>query len=166
MSIVILDIGSGPNSIADIQIDKVKFPKTTIMQDAMMECWQVDDASIDEVRMEQFLEHCPVSVRERFGPEWITYYPRIHCMKEAYRVLKPGGILHISVPGTIDAFHQDPTHESPMITEVWFHYFLGEWGGNESGSFAHDSYGINFQFTKIESYKTGFIFTIRLRKDK
>jgi predicted SAM-dependent methyltransferase len=163
---MILDVGAGPASQADIQIDKVKFPKTTIVQDAMMERWKIDDASVDEVRMEQFLEHCPSSVHERVGDSWIVYYPRIHCMKEAYRVLKPGGILHASVPCTLDAQFQDPTHEAGMITEGWFNYFCGEWGGNEPGSFAYESYGINFKFRKITAYKTGFVLTVRLQKDK
>src|SRR5512135_1943402 len=104
---MILDIGAGPSSHADVQIDRVRFPNTTIVQDAMVERWNVPDNSFEEVRMEQFLEHCPVSVRYRIKSSWITIYPRIHCMKEAYRVLKPGGRLHISIPYTEEAFLQD-----------------------------------------------------------
>ena len=171
---MILDVGAGPNSIADIQIDKVRFPRTTFVMDAMIESWPINDNSMDEVRMEQFLEHCPPSVRLisvlpplEDGRTPIGYdikYPRIHCMKEAYRVLKRGGILHVSVPGTYEAHCQDPTHEGPMITDGFFNYFCGEWGGGEPGSFVNDSYGINFKFKKIESYMTGFILTVRLQK--
>lgn len=162
---MILDIGCGPASIADIQIDKVLFENmksyTYHVQDAMIEKWNVPNESVEEVRMEQFLEHCPVSVRYQDGT---VLYPRIHCMREAYRVLKPKGILHVSVPSTLDTHFQDPTHEGTMITEGWFNYFCGEWGGAEKGSFANDSYGIDFKFKKLEAYMTGPVLTIRLQK--
>lgn len=171
---MILDIGAGPSSKADVQIDKVRFPNTSIVQDAMMEQWDVPDESFEEVRMEQFLEHCPVSVHfkenvidERGYPtwKWAIHYPRIHVMKEAYRVLKHGGILHISIPGTEEAFLQDPTHEAPRPTEGQLNYCCGEWGGNTPGSFVYESYGINFQFKKIASFMTGNILTLRYKKE-
>lgn len=175
---MILDVGCGPASVADFQIDKVLFDNMKnykyLVQDAMVEGWGVFSESFDEVRMEQFLEHCPVSIRLQNKPDLIegcsplsdieVMYPRIHCMKEAYRVLKPNGILHVSVPGTLDAHFQDPTHEGPMITEAFFSYFCGEWGGGDKGSFVNDSYGIDFKFKKIEAYMTGFILTVRLQK--
>lgn len=174
---MILDVGCGPASIADIQIDKVLFENMKNyqyrVQDAMIETWEVPDNYVEEVRMEQFLEHCPVSIRmPKYMPgftegskvEIVTFYPRIHCMKEAYRVLKPKGILHVSVPSTLDTHFQDPTHEGTMITEGWFNYFCGEWGGGEKGSFANDSYGIDFKFKKLEAYMTGPVLTIRLQK--
>lgn len=170
---MILDVGCGPASAADIQIDKVYFDNMGkykyFIQDAMIEKWMVEDYSVEEVRMEQFLEHCPVSLRfinPYIANEvvWQTIYPRIHCMKEAYRVLKPKGILHVSVPSTLDTHFQDPTHEGTMITEGWFNYFCGEWGGAEKGSFANDSYGIDFKFKKLEAYMTGPVLTIRLQK--
>jgi len=166
----VLDVGCGPASIADIQIDKVLFENMKKydfrVQDAMVEDWDVPNSSVDEVSMEQFLEHCPVSVRYQSPVDFqmITEYPRIHCMKEAYRVLKPKGILHISVPSTLDTHFQDPTHEGTMITEGWFNYFCGEWGGAEKGSFTNDSYGIDFKFKKLEAYMTGPVLTIRLQK--
>ena len=162
----IIDIGAGPNSHADVQIDRVRFPMTTFVQDAMVEKWMVRDNDFDEVRMEQFLEHCPVSVRYLDDGVWETIYPRVHVMKEAYRVLKRGGILHISIPGTEEAFLQDPTHEAPRPTEGALNYFCGEWGGNTPGSFSYESYGINFQFKKIASFMTGNILTLRYRKEE
>lgn len=175
MSKIVLDVGCGPHSKADIQIDCVLFENMKNyeyhIQDAMMNRWNVEDESVDEVRMEQFLEHCPpvVKVLEKDiayddGMYWETYYPIIHCMKEAHRVLKPHGILHCSVPSTPDTHSQDPTHIGPMWTEGRFNYFCGEWGGGEKGTFANDSYGIDFAFKKIEAYMTGFILTVRLQK--
>ncbi len=85
-------------------------------------------------------------------------------MREAFRVLKPGGILHVSVPVEEKQFNQDPTHVGPMITEDTFEYFCGHWGGGEKGSFCNDAYGIDFIFSLIESFRTGFILTVRLLK--
>lgn len=162
---MILDVGAGPRSQADYQIDICKFEKTTHVMDAMMEIWPFGGESFDEVRMEQFLEHCPRSVRF-IGDDakWHTHYPLIHCMREAFRVLKRGGILHVSVPGDYETLCQDPTHEDLLPTEGMFNYFCGQWGGNKPGEFVNDSYGINFAFEKIEAYHTGSIFTIRFRK--
>lgn len=165
---ITLDVGAGPASQAEIQIDICKFPKTTYVLDAMMERWPVKDESVDEVRMEQFLEHCPPVIKYMDFDEkewfWTTHYPIIHCMREAYRVLKRGGVLHCSVPATPETHSQDPTHIGPMWTEGRFNYFCGQWGGNEDGSFAKESYGIDFAFKKLESYMTGFILTVRMKK--
>ena len=163
----ILDVGAGPDSIADVQIDVHKYPKTTIVQDAAVEDWAVPDNSFDEVRMEMFLEHCPVSVRLQSPVTFQTsiIYCRVHCMKEAYRVLKHGGILHVSVPGVPATHSQDPTHEGPQITDGWFNYFCGQWGGNTPGDFATESYGINFAFKKISSVNDGFSLTVELLKE-
>lgn len=163
MSRVVLDVGAGPASEASIQIDSYEFPRTTAVLDAMVEDWPVKDESVDEVRMEQFLEHCPPIIKW-FDGQWHTRYPVIHCFKEAFRVLKRGGILHCSVPSSQEAHSQDPTHVGPVWTEGRFNYFCGQWGGNEPGSFAHDSYGIDFAFKKLEAYRTGFILTVRMEK--
>jgi len=165
----VLDVGCGPASIADVQIDIHLYENmkkyTYIVQDAMMEDWKVDDESFTEVRMEMFLEHCPVIVKE-YTPswQWITHYPRIHCMKEAYRALKHGGILKVSVPGAFETHSQDPTHDGPQITEGFFNYFCGEWGGGEPGSFTNDSYGIDFKFKKLSAVNDGFALTMTLQK--
>ncbi len=159
-----LDVGAGCRSAADVQIDIFPWEKITHVQDAMMEKWMEPDGKFDEVRMEQFLEHCPRSVRWKEGEKWHTHYPFIHCMKEAFRVLKRGGILHVSVPGDYETLCQDPTHEDLLPTEGMFNYFCGQWGGNHPGEFVNDSYGINFAFEKIESFRTGNILTIRFRK--
>lgn len=160
-----LDIGAGPRSTADVQVDIFKWPKTTHVFDAMVEDWPFKDNSFDEVRMEQFLEHCsPIEhIRDTDGKIKL-YHPRIHVIKESYRVLRPGGILHVSVPVEPKEFSQDPTHIGPIIYEDFFNYFCGEWGGGHPGEFVNDAYGINFIFKKEEVFRTGFILTVRLRK--
>lgn len=161
---MILDIGAGPRSTADVQVDIFQWPKTTHVFDAMVLQWPFDDNSFDEVRMEQFLEHVPPVEHIYRDGNYKLLHPRIHVMKEAFRVLKHGGILHVSVPVEEKEFRQDPTHIGPMITEDTFNYFCGEWGGGQTGEFVNDAYGISFAFRKKEAYRTGFILTVRLEK--
>lgn len=169
--IKVLDVGCGPSSDADVQIDIVLYENMKKyvhhVMDAMMEDWPIEDETVSKVKMEMFLEHCPVSVRYQSPTTFDTIieHPRIHCMKEAYRVLKHGGILHVSVPGSPETHSQDPTHEGPQITEGWFNYFCGQWGGNTPGDFATESYGINFAFRRTFYENDGFSLTIELVKD-
>lgn len=156
----ILDVGAGPSSDAEFQIDIFKWSRTTHVLDAMSQKWPFEDDFFDEVRMEQFLEHVPPMVYIDNKPRHL----RVEVMKEAYRVLKRGGMLVCSVPNDDDAFCQDPTHVGPKWIEGTFNYFCGQWGGNEPGSFSNDAYGINFAFKKIEAYLTGWILTVKLQK--
>lgn len=168
---MILDIGAGPRSGADVQMDLVKWNDKILVHDIVDVPWPFEDESFDEVRAEQVLEHIPgVAYYPLKHPEienkvvWKHAYPRVMVMKEIYRVLKPGGILHASVPTTHEQFSQDPTHVGPMWLEGTFNYFCGEWGGGTEGEFVNDAYGINFAFKKLEAYQTGFILTVRLQK--
>lgn len=161
---MILDIGAGPRSAADVQVDIYKWDKTTHVFDAMVQEWPFADNSFSEVRIEQFLEHVPSVEHVWKDGHYELLHPRIHVMSEAFRVLKSGGILHCSVPVEHDQFCQDPTHTGPMWIEGTFNYFCGEWGGGTPGEFVNDAYGINFAFKKIEAFRTGFILTVRLMK--
>ncbi|MBK9272868.1 MAG: methyltransferase domain-containing protein [Saprospiraceae bacterium] len=160
----ILDIGAGGASKADVQVDQVKFPDTTHVFDIVNTPWEFEDEEFDEVRMEQVLEHIPSVVYYKEDGKFKHIYPRVLIMKEIHRVLKKNGIAHISVPEEMEQMCQDPTHTDTMITDGFFNYFCGQWGGNEKGSFAYEAYGINFKFEKVESYRTGFIRTVRLKK--
>ena len=159
-----LDIGGGPSSDCEFQVDIVKFPKTTHVLDAFVEDLPFQDGQFDEVRCEQVLEHCPRSLRWREDGKWHKMYPLIHVMSEIHRVLKYGGIAHISVPVEIPQWSQDPTHEGPILSESTFNYFCGQWGGGTPGEFAYESYGITFKFMKSEVTMTGPTLTLRLMK--
>lgn len=159
-----LDIGAGPASICDYQVDQVKFPKTTHVFDIVNVPWPFESNFFDEVRAEQVLEHIPTVVYHKEDGQFKHIYPRVLIMKEIYRVLKPGGILHVSVPVEWEQWSQDPTHSDTPWLEGTFNYFCGQWGSNTPGDFATDGYGIDFAFKKIESFRTGFILTVRLQK--
>jgi SAM-dependent methyltransferase len=77
--------------------------------------WPWGDSIIDEIRAHDIFEHLP---------------SKTHPMNEAWRVLKPGGILDLFIPTTDGrgAF-QDPTHVSFWTPNDLFYYceYFGEW---------------------------------------
>lgn len=166
-----LDIGAGAHSKADVQMDIYKFNKETILHDVLDFPYPFKDEEFDEVRAEQILEHIPpviaypIPMKAAVGELQITHMnPRVRVMKEIYRVLKPRGVLHASVPANENAQAQDPTHVSPRWTVAMFSYFCGQWGGGQEGTHAYHGYGINFQFDLETHFETGDILTVRLRK--
>lgn len=159
-----LDIGAGPRSSADVQMDLVKWNDKIIVHDICDVPWPFEDGEFDEVRAEQVLEHIPGVAYFKENGVVTHINPRVMVMKEIYRVLKKGGVLHASVPEGDDAFNQDPTHIGPKWTDGMFNYFCGQWGGNTPGEFVHDAYGVDFSFTKIASFMTGPILTVKLVK--
>lgn len=74
-----------------------------------------DDESIDYILASHFLEHVPRG--ETF----------IELMNECWRILKPGGIMHIECPlaGTT-WYYQDPTHVNPIVPEL-FDYMIDKY---------------------------------------
>lgn len=161
---MILDVGAGPSSDADIQIDQFKWPKTTHVFDIVNTPWPFSGDFFDMVRMEQVLEHIPTVLYFRENGKFSHIYPRVEILREIHRILKPGGVVQISVPAEQMAFSQDPTHTGPMPQPGFLNYFIGQWGGNEPGSFTYHGYGINFAFKKTEEYMTGPTLTIKLTK--
>ena len=85
-----LDIGAGPSSDYEYQIDQIKFPKTTHVLDVAVEPLPFDDNFFDEVRASQVIEHIPVVVYWKEEGQFHKRYCRIELFKEVYRVLAPG----------------------------------------------------------------------------
>lgn len=148
-----LNIGAGPSGDGDKRVDIIPFPGITDIVDIAVEPLPYDDNTFDEVEAHQILEHVPNTIYYKEDGKFIRRYCRIEAMREIHRVLKPGGVLNASVPtASVDtARHnvewcQDPTHTGVPWNREQFSYFCGMWGGNTPGDFAHDSYGINFEF--------------------
>lgn len=102
--------------------------------------------SVEGIRCHQVLEH----LREV-----------IPLMNDCYKVLKPGGIMEISVPlaGT-DAFWQDPTHVRGFIRRT-FDYFCDD----ESTKDAREEYGITSKFEVVwELLEHGWNLQVHLKK--
>ena len=161
---MILNIGGGASGIADKMIDKIHFPGVTDIVNVAYEPLPYNEATFDEVRIEQCLEHIPTTIYYYKEYKMHELHCRVELMKEIYRVLKPGGFLHASVPNQWPAWAQDPTHVDVPWNIEQFAYFCGMWGGNEEGKEAKVSYGIDFAFILIDQFQTGPILTVRLRK--
>lgn len=150
---MILELGAGPHSTSDYQVDIAKFPNTTHVLDISVENLPFENAFFDKVIAHQVLEHVPTVIYYKEDGKFQRLYPRVHVMKEVFRVLKQGGIFEISIPLDFPFWAQDPTHVDVPWTESTFDYFCGGWGGNVPGDFAKESYGIDFQFKLVERKK-------------
>ena len=91
--------------------------------------WPWEDSSVDEIYAADIFEHLP---------------NRIHTMNQAWRVLRPGGILTMECPDAAKGAGQwqDPTHVSPWTPNALQYY--------TDGSPAHKrfaaAYGITARF--------------------
>jgi SAM-dependent methyltransferase len=105
-----INLGSGGKPLDGyINVDVNRnAPKVDIVWDLDTYPWPFEDGTIDEVFMDQCLEH-------------LTDHNR--AMKEIYRILKKGGIARISVPHFTwqFAFH-DPTHKHFYGYNTFFYY--------------------------------------------
>jgi len=73
--------------------------------------WPWPDSSVDSIRADDIVEHLP---------------DKIHTMNEAWRVLKPGGRIMITVPTTDGrGAWQDPQHCSYWNRNSFFYYEHG-----------------------------------------
>jgi len=127
-----------------INVDRV--PPADLVAD-LSETWPWPTSALDEVRAFDVIEHLT---------------DKIHTMNEAWRVLKPGGLLHIFVPTTDGrGAWQDPTHTSFWNRNSFWYYE----DGNAHRELA-ESYGVLARFS-VESEAVhdsgGGIWHIELR---
>lgn len=99
---VIINLGCGKTKIPDvIGVDRVKIKGyVDIVHDLNILPYPFASHSVDEIHMYHVLEHLQEPVKK---------------VEELYRILKPGGILHIRVPhfSSMGAF-SDITHVRPF----------------------------------------------------
>lgn len=104
----------------------------------LREPWPWGDSAVEDIYAHDVLEHLPC---------------KIHAMNEAWRVLRPGGLLDLAVPCVMLADGRvnpgafaDPTHRSFWTMDDRY-YFCEEWNhsGGERGRFGF-AYGIKALF--------------------
>lgn len=115
---MILNLGCGLNIIEDaINVDDIEYPQWAALKKKGIEfvvanlefIWPFKDNVADMIVAKDLFEHLP---------------NQIHSMMESYRVLKPGGVLHVWVPTTDSrAAFADPTHVSFWNVNT-FYYFV------------------------------------------
>ena len=111
-------------------VDRV--PPADVMAD-LEQGWPWADGSVEGIVADDIFEHLP---------------DKIHTMNEAWRVLKKGGSLRLSVPTTDGrgAF-QDPTHRSFWTPNDLFYYTAGSPERERFGG----HYGISASFSVVGS---------------
>lgn len=104
-----LDIGCGASKkVGYLGVDKLSLPGVDIVHDLNKFPYPFDDGSVDEIWMDQVLEHLnePLKVVE-----------------ELYRICKDGALVTVGVP-YFRSFYSaiDPTHRN-FFSTYWFDYF-------------------------------------------
>lgn len=154
----VVDLGCGANKRGDIGIDIHPRPGVDIVCRLGFERIPLDGDSVDKVLAYDFLEHLPASVYYRENGEWQVHRPRIHLLREVYRILKPGGQFESLTPNLPhQAWAQDPTHEAPPWCPNSWGYYCGEY------PYA-DAYGIDFAFRMVAMQEVGAHLLVIVQK--
>ncbi len=110
-----VNLGSGGKPLEGcVNVDiNPKAPKVDVVWNLDNYPWPFDDGSVEEVFMDQCLEHLEDHNR---------------AMKEVHRILKKGGTAKISVPHFTWQFaYHDPTHKHFYGYNTFF-YYVGDCG--------------------------------------
>lgn len=128
-----LDLGSGAHPREGFTpVDREKVTCETVVCDLVSgDRWPWADSSVDELSSSHFIEHIPADevwcVRSQQGS--VVGYQKDRLLwffDEAFRVIKPGGLFHLTWPAlkSTDAF-RDPTHRRFIPLEM-LHYLSTE----------------------------------------
>lgn len=144
-----LGCGPGPGQIPGaVNVDIVPMPGVDVVHDLGVAPWPWPDGSAADVAAFQLFEHVADPVL---------------FMAECWRVLEPGGRLHITVPWWLHpAAFTDPTHRR-YCTEQSFDYWIKGTPLHEGGGLAMGSPPVLFFKEHIEIWQAMEI-RIRLRK--
>jgi SAM-dependent methyltransferase len=122
---VILDLGCGQTKVhGAIGVDSRPLPGVVdICHDLTAYPYPFEDNSADEIYLRHVLEHLPDTLR---------------IVEEVWRILKPGGFLHIHVPHFTGIYAwKDPTHVKCFTSES-FEYF----GENRYSYYTHARFAV------------------------
>lgn len=109
-----LDLGGGRNPREGFtSVDKFPSPEVGVVCDLLQFPWPMETGSVDELHCSHFVEHIPKGLRLRF-------------FQEAWRVLKPGGLMTVITPAG-ERHLQDPTHEAPEVVFGFYAYLSKSW---------------------------------------
>lgn len=129
-----LDFGSGQSPKEGFEGVDLYAPEVRHRVDLWKFPLPWEDNSVEEIHCSHFLEHLPMRevglgdlrnqdvTSEFLGKDFLFAF-----MDECFRILKPGGKMHVVVPNArCDRAFQDPTHRR-FFVEYTFGYFLADW---------------------------------------
>lgn len=128
-----LNLGSGSACLPDhVNMDVLELEGVDVVHDMTSFPWPFPDGAFVSVFASHVLEHVP---QENDGKGLLRV------MEEIYRVLRPGGTLHVKAPHPDDAesVWSDPTH-TRMISARTFDHFTGK----------RLAYGVRANFRLVE----------------
>lgn len=142
-----LNLGSGRLCYPDaVNVDRVRLPGVDLVFDVDVMPWPLGDESFAEVWASNLFEH----VLDPVG-----------FMAESWRVLTPGGLLHIVTPHWLsENAHTDPTHRR-FCTLRTFDYWCH---GTDLHAQFGDQYAGRHVFDKENVVKQGDDLMVYLRK--
>ena len=111
-----------------INHDLAPLPGVDVVHDLRVFPWPWDDGQVEEVHMENVLEHLPETTRT---------------MEELSRIMKTGGKLFIGVPywNSFEAWG-DPTHERLFSEEIFEFYDPTTWRGKDRAYYSKAKFKI------------------------
>jgi predicted SAM-dependent methyltransferase len=100
---------------AKYKLDLLKFP------------WPWKDSSVDELHCSHFIEHIPMEYVNQWGEHGHNGKDLFEAFfDECYRVLVPGGIMHVACPcARSNRAFQDPTHRRFIVAETFMYLDMG-----------------------------------------
>lgn len=119
---LVLHLGCGNRRRPDsVNVDAAPGPAVDLVLDIDAHPWPWADGEVDEVHALHLFEHLadPVGF-----------------MVDAWRVLRPGGLLHLEVPHWQSRnAYTDPTHRRYCTEETWLYWVPGSWLYNMSPAY-------------------------------
>lgn len=145
------DLGAGFSKRGDAcRIDISPATEPDILMDIGWDKLPFADSQMDIIDCHHTIEH-------------LDGFERIFMMNEAYRVLKPGGLMFITCPhGMNEKALVDPTHKFPPLVGESFAYF----STIENYRLLQEAYGIKARFEILEYNEKldGWQISVTLRK--
>lgn len=162
-----IDLACGDNKREDyIGIDKIKTASTDYVWDLEVFPWPIESDSVEEINCSHYIEHIPhqnprkeiekvlnesssfEEFKKKFKEKEEEKDGFVKFINEVYRILKPGGKVHIVSPyyTSMRAFG-DPTH-TRYIADSSLWYLSREW--METNNLSH--YGLDCDFDVKLSY--------------